>query len=99
MNAKAEPVPSMPPDIRQALSHALDRLTVAREVRRIKARPAGAGPRIMLTRRTRQRMMTLLRLASHQARGRPARNDGVRTVWSWLRHLGLDGGADGLLAA
>src|SRR5438309_12133261 len=63
MNAKAEHQPIMPPDIRRALSHALDRLTVTREARRIVTKPPTAGPRVMLTRRTRQKMMTLLRLA------------------------------------
>ncbi|MBK7861014.1 MAG: hypothetical protein IPJ65_20890 [Archangiaceae bacterium] len=90
----------MPTQMRRALSHALDRLTRAREAR-LSPDPTSAAPalKVPLSRKSRQKMMALLRKASHAAGGRPARGDGIRAVWGWLRELDLDGRADSFLGA
>lgn len=91
----------MPVDLRQALSEAIDRLTRAREVPRIEARAVHRFERrrLALSRRSKQQMMALLRLASRSAGGKRPRGHGPEVVWSWLRHLGLDGGEGGLIPA
>jgi hypothetical protein len=92
---------TMPQDIRRAISDAVDRLTRAREVPRVEAKPARRQGyrRVVIPRRAKQKMMDLLKLASCAAAGRVARGNGTQAVWSWVQQLGLGAGAESLIDA
>ena len=102
MSAQAAIEEPMPTEMRRALSDAVDRLTRSREARIEPKQPAHGCEvrrRVVLSRRTRQKMMSLLRHASNAASGRSTRGDSARAVWGWLRQLQLDQGADSFLSA